>query len=163
KRVTREMEIKLEAINDDLHLTRERPELARTGSKSTHQATIFYDSHETGLKKHGFTLRVRSIAGKFVQPVKSITEGAGLVSREEVECDVTSLKPDLGCISGHPIRSLLGRKKADRLEPVIHSDVNRTSWIIDRHNDTMQVDLDHGTITAGEHCEEFAELEFELR
>jgi len=161
--VTREIELKLEVDPDDLPLVREDPVLARTESKSNHQVTVYYDTRETKLKKRGFTLRVRSIAGKFFQAVKPVTGSAGLVSREEIECEVPSLKPNLECLSGHPVRSILSGQKTGRLEAVIHSDVNRTSWTIDRRNGSMQVDLDHGTITAGEHCEEFAELEFELR
>jgi inorganic triphosphatase YgiF len=161
--VTREIELKLEIDPDDLPLVRQDSFLAGTESHSDHQVTVYYDTPETRLKKHGLTLRVRSVGGKFIQTVKPMTESVGLVSREEIECEVTSLKPDLGWLSDHPIRTLLSRQKGHQLKPVIRSDVNRTSWTIDRRNGSMQVDLDHGTITANKHSEEFAELEFELR
>ncbi len=161
--MAREIELKLEVDPDDLPLVRQDPFLARAESHSNHQVTVYYDTPETRLKKHGLTLRVRSVGGKFIQTVKPVTDSVGLLSREEMECEVRSLEPDLGWLSDHPIHSLLRDQKRDRLEPVICSDVNRTSWQIDRRNGSMQVDLDHGTITAGEHSEEFAELEFELR
>lgn len=162
--MAREIELKLEVDPDDLALVRQVPLLADSASRTDHQVTLYYDTPETVLKKHGFTLRVRSVGGKFIQTVKPMSDAVGLLSREEIECEVKSDKPDLSGLDGHPIRSLLSRHKAKHLEPMIRSDVTRTSWHIDRRhgNASMQVDLDHGTITAGEHCEEFAELELEL-
>jgi inorganic triphosphatase YgiF len=161
--MSREIELKLEVDPDDLPLVRQAPLLAAAEFRSNHQVSVYYDTPETRLKKHGFTLRVRSVGGKFIQTVKPMTGSVGLISREEIECEVASLKPDLEWLSDLPIHALLTHGKADQLEPVICCEVNRTSWQIDRRNGSMQIDLDHGTVTAGEHCEEFAELEFELR
>ncbi|HEY4070784.1 MAG TPA: CHAD domain-containing protein [Sphingomicrobium sp.] len=162
--MSREIELKLEVDPDELPLVRQDPFLAAAESRTDHQVTLYYDTRETALKKHGFTLRVRSVGGKFIQTVKPLTDSVGLVSREEIESEVGSEKPDLSVLEGHPIHALLTRGKAHKLEPMIRSDVNRTSWIIDRRhgNASMQVDLDFGTITAGDRCEEFAEIEFEL-
>lgn len=161
--MSREIELKLELDPDDLPLVRQDPFLASAESHTCHQVTVYYDTPETLLRKHGFTLRVRSVGGKFIQTVKPATDSVGLVSREEIESELRSEKPDVRRLLGHPVHALLARHKRNRLEAVIHSDVTRTSWALDRHGGSIQVDLDHGTITAGEHCEEFAELEFELR
>jgi inorganic triphosphatase YgiF len=161
--MSREIELKLEVDPDDLPLVRQDPLLVRTESRSSHQVSVYYDTPETRLRKHGFTLRVRSVGQKFIQTVKPVTESVGLVSREEMECEVSSLEPDLAWLSDHPIHGLLTHGRASQLEPVICCDVNRTSWEIDHRNGRMQIDLDHGTVTAGEHSEEFAEIEFELR
>jgi triphosphatase len=160
--MTQEIELKLEVEPDSLALVHQDPTLARSQSHSAQQVTIYYDTPETKLKKHGFTLRVRSAGGKFVQTVKPITDSVGLVAREEIEFEVRSLKPDLKPLLDHPIHRLLGKGGTKSLKPQIRSDVNRTSWQLDRRNGRMQIDLDHGNITAGGHCEEFAELEFEL-
>lgn len=157
-----EIELKLEVDHGDLPMVRQDPLLADSESHSSHQVTVYYDTPETRLKKHGFTLRVRSVGGNFVQTVKPITDNVGLVSREEIESRVESLKPDLAWLSNHPIHDILGGGEADRLEEVIRCDVNRTSWSIDRRNGRMQIDLDDGRISAGERTREFAELEFEL-
>jgi inorganic triphosphatase YgiF len=161
-RVSTEIELKLEVDPDDLPVVRQDPLLSSTESCSSHQVTVYYDTPETRLKKHGFTLRVRSVGGGFIQTVKPITDSVGLISREEIESEVASLKPDLTSLSNHPIHALLNAKGADGLEEVIRSEVNRTTWQIDRRNGRIQIDLDHGTISAGERCAEFAELEFEL-
>lgn len=159
----REIELKLEIDPDDLPLVRQDPLLARGKSRSTHQITIYYDTPDTKLKKHGYTLRVRSVDDKFIQTVKKLNAMVGLVSREEIECEVASLKPDLGLLHQHPLHALLGKGAEGRLEPLIVSDVDRTIWLLRDGHEHLEVDLDHGTISAGEHSEEFAELEFELR
>ena len=159
----REIELKLEVNPDDLPLVRQYPLLARAPSRSVHQITVYYDTPETKLKKHGLTLRVRSAGGKFVQTVKASSDTVGLVSREEIECEVPSLKPDLSLLEPHPLHALLPKGKDGQLVPMIVSDVDRTSWQLKENGEHIQVDLDHGTISAGEHRGEFAELEFELR
>jgi inorganic triphosphatase YgiF len=84
------------------------------------------------------------------------------MTREEIECDVASIEPELGSLRGHPIHHVLGSRGAKRLKPVIRSEVERTSWVIDARNGHMRADLDSGAISAGARSEEFAELEFEL-
>lgn len=158
-----EIELKLEVDPDDLPMVRQMPLLANTESHSNHQVTVYYDTAKTVLQKHGFTLRVRSVAGRFFQTVKPVTDNVGLVSREEIECEVGSLKPDLESLKEHPIHAILGDDESDALQEQIHSDVTRTSWLIDASTARIQVDLDHGTIMAGERSAPFAELEFELR
>ncbi|HEV2593991.1 MAG TPA: CHAD domain-containing protein [Sphingomicrobium sp.] len=159
----REIEIKLEVDPDDLPLVRQYPVLARIPSRSVHQITVYYDTPETRLKKHGLTLRVRSAGGKFIQTLKGGSETVGLVSREEIECEVPSLKPDLSLLKPHPLHALLAAGLDEHLEPTIVSDVDRTTWLLNADGEHIQVDLDYGTISAGEHSAEFAELEFELR
>lgn len=158
-----EIELKLDIDPDDLPMVRQMPLLANTESHSKHQVTVYYDTAKTALQKHGFTLRVRSVDGRFIQTVKSATDSVGLVSREEFECEVGSLKPDIEAVKEHPIHSLLGNGEPGDLQELIYSDVTRTSWLIDTSTAQIQVDLDHGTIMAGERSGEFAELEFELR
>ena len=160
--MTLEIELKLEIDPRDLQLIGQDPFLAGAESRSNQQLTIYYDTPETKLKKHGFTLRVRSAGGRFTQTIKPISDSVGLVAREEIECEVASIQPDLGSLSRHPFRALLDNGELDRLQPIVRSDVNRTSWKLDRANGQVQIDLDHGTVSAGERSDEFAELEFEL-
>ena len=158
-----EIELKLEVDPSDLPMVRQMPLLANTESHSTHQVTVYYDTPKTSLHKHGFTLRVRQSDGRFIQTVKPVTDSVGLVSREEFECEVKSLKPDLAVLREHPVHAILANGDAGSLQELIHSDVTRTSWLIDTSTARIQVDLDHGTIIAEERSTAFAELEFELR
>lgn len=158
-----EIELKLEVDPDDLPLVRQAPALARTESHSSHQVTVYYDTPKTILRKHGFTLRVRSANGRFVQTVKPVTETVGLVSREEIETEVETLAPDIETLKEHPIHALLGSDGSASLREWIRSDVTRTTWLIDTSTAQIEVDLDYGMLMADERCAEFAELEFELR
>ena len=160
--MAQEIELKLEVDPDSLPLVRQDPILTHAESQSVDQVTVYYDTPETKLKKHGFTLRVRNVGDRFIQTVKPLTESVGLLSREEIEFEVKSLKPDLRQLSDHPIHRLLVKGDSKRLKPVVRCDVNRTSWQVDRRNGRMRIDLDYGLVTAAERTEEFAELEFEL-
>lgn len=157
-----EIELKLEVDPADLPLVLQDPILAKRESHSGHQVTVYYDTPETALKKHGFTLRVRSTGDAFVQTIKPITDRVGFLSREEIDSEVSSIRPDLSQLAQHPIHALVG-DGTELLEEKVRSDVKRTSWIIERGNGQIQVDLDLGTITANERCVDFAEVEFELR
>ena len=158
-----EIELKLEVDPDDLPLVRQDSLLANAESHSIHQVTVYYDTPETDLKKGGFTLRVRSANGRFVQTVKPMTDAVGFLAREEIETEVSSISPDLSALEQHPIHALIPNGDAHSLKPLIRSEVNRTTWQVDRGNGRIQVDLDHGSIMAGERCATFAEIEFELR
>ena len=160
--VSQEIELKLEVDPDELALVREYPLLARSESHTDHQLTIYYDTPETKLKKHGLTLRVRSTAKGFIQTVKPIADQVGLMSREEIESDVASMEPEIDRLTGHPIHTLLDRRDCKHLEPLVRCDVNRTSWHIDAKNGRFRVELDHGTVSAGKRSRPFAEIEFEL-
>ncbi|MFL6736314.1 MAG: CHAD domain-containing protein [Sphingomonas sp.] len=160
--MSHEIELKLEVDPDNVLLVRQDPIFARAESHSRDQVTVYYDTPETKLKKHGFTLRVRHAGDRFIQTLKSISDRVGLVAREEIEFEVGALKPDLRQLLDHPVHRLLAKGEAKRLKPIIRCDVNRTSWQIEARGGRMQADFDHGCITAGERSEEFAELEFEL-
>ena len=157
-----EIELKLEIDPGDLPLVRQNPLLAAAESHSSHQVTLYYDTPETVLKKHGLTLRVRSADGHFIQTIKGATNRVGLVSREEIECEVASLKPDLAALPEHPIHAVMTNCDG-ALREVIRSEVERTSWLVDFGNGRIQLDLDSGTMIAGKRSTEFAELELELR
>lgn len=157
-----EIELKLEVDPDDLPIIRQMPLLANTESHSSHQVTIYYDTPKTALHKHGFTLRVRSAEGRFIQTIKPVTDSVGLVSREEIEFEVRSLKPDVELLKDHPIHALIRGREPSSLQELIRSDVTRTTWLLNTGTARIQVDLDHGTIVAGERSAPFAELEFEL-
>lgn len=160
--LTREIELKLEVDPGDLPLIGHDPLIGGAKAHVNHQVTVYYDTPETRLKNHAFTLRVRSADGKFIQTVKPVTDNAGLLSRDEVECEVASLKPDLSHLRDHPIHRLLTDSQAISLKEISRSEVNRTSWQVDLRNGRLEIDLDDGIISSGKRRQAFAELEFEL-
>lgn len=162
QRLAQEIELKLEIDPDNVPLLLENPLFARTETRSVDQVTIYYDTSGTVLKKHGFTLRVRQVDGHFIQTIKPVTSSVGLLSREEIECEVPTIAPDLIELSSHPIAELLDGAGPKQLLPFVRCDVRRTRTVIERGHGRIQVDLDHGTITAEKRSQEFAEVEFEL-
>lgn len=160
--LSQEIELKLEVDPDNVPLLFDDPLFARTDTRSIEQLTIYYDTPETQLKKHGFTLRVRKVDGRFVQTVKPITGSIGLLARQEIECDVPTMEPDLGGLSSHPVAALVNGSESKQLVPVVRCDVTRTTTTLERGHGRIQVDLDRGTISADERSQEFAEVEFEL-
>ena len=50
-----------------------------------------------------------------------------------------------------------------KVEPVVCSDVERTTWLIDRDGSVIEAALDSGTVSAGDEEAKFHELELELR
>lgn len=158
--MTQEIELKLEIDPDNVPLLLQDPLFAKAETQSADQLTIYYDTPKTVLRKHGFTLRVRSSRGRFTQTVKPLTDSVGFMSREEIESEVATMAPDLGALADHPVTALLER--SDELEPIARCDVSRTSAVLERGHGRIQLDFDRGTISAGNRTREFAEIEFEL-
>ena len=156
--MAQEIELKLEVDPADLLVLLQDPFLA-DNAQSIDQVTTYYDTPETALKKHGYTLRVRRANGRCMQTVKPSSDAVGLMSREEIEFEITGTKPDLQSLSDHPIAAFV---KGKELQPLIRSDVTRTSSELDLGGSRIRFDLDRGSLTAGKRREEFAEAELEL-
>lgn len=156
-----EVELKLEVDRDSARWVKQHPVLAPAGCRSQYQLTIYYDSPGGVLRRHGYSLRVRSAGGRFVQTVKPMTASAGLFARDEWETEVGSIEPDLGKLAP-PLMNPALAGKLDRLGPIVRTEVERTSWQLHRGNSKLQVDLDEGAMQAGGRSQDFSELEFEL-
>ena len=148
-----EIELKLEIDPQDAGKLPIPPD-----ARTREQTTIYYDTADQALRRHGYTLRVRGADGSFVQTIKPVTASAGLVSRPEFEQKVSSIQPDRSRPSGTPLDDL----PLDELEQVMRSLVRRTSWIIEVGGSRIQADLDEGEMTADGRTRRFDELELEL-
>ncbi|MBA2770535.1 MAG: CHAD domain-containing protein, partial [Sphingomonas sp.] len=157
-----EIELKLEVDLKSVARIKRHPLLKHVASRSTPQLTIYYDTASGALGKHGYSLRVRSARGGFVQTVKPIIESAGLFARDEWESPVASIKPDLGKLAGLPLEPLSRSGKLRKLSPVVRSEMERVSWRLDRNGSEIQLDLDSGLIEAGGRSQGLCELELEL-
>lgn len=160
--VTREIELKLEIAPGDVVRLRRHPLLDPAGANAQPQLTVYYDTPAGGLQALGFSLRVRSAGKSFVQTVKPTSDSAGLVIRDEYESAVCSIEPELDALSAGPLRSLRRAGQLDRLEPVLRSQVLRTSWTVEIGGGRVRFDLDEGEMTAGGAAQRFNELELEL-
>lgn len=158
--VTREIELKLEIAPGDIARLRHHPLLEAETARTQAQLTVYYDTPAEALKTAGFSLRVRRAGKTFVQTVKPVSDSAGLVMRDEFESPVAAITPDLAALAAGPLGALIG--ELDRLEPILRSQVERTSWQVDIGGSRIQLDLDAGEMTAGGNVQRFDELELEL-
>ncbi len=130
-----------------------------------HQITTYHDTPDSLLRAAGLTLRIRDENGDFVQNVKSRDAGTGLASsRLEWEWPVTNGAPDVGKLTGVAELAALAENIADRLEPVIVTDVWRTRRLLELDNGTeAEASLDIGSIVSGDKSEPVCEMELELK
>lgn len=158
----REIELKFELSSEHVPLVRKLPVLARPPARAESQLTVYYDSRKGNVRKSGFSLRVRSGDGGFVQTVKPLDSGAALFARDEWEQKVGSIEPDVGALADTPLCDLVQSGGLKKLVPVIRSEVRRTSWRLNHKSSVIAVDLDEAAMVAGGASDGFTELELEL-
>ncbi|HUE79426.1 MAG TPA: CHAD domain-containing protein [Sphingomicrobium sp.] len=160
--VNSEVELKLDVDPKRVRRLKRHALLNGAAGRSTPHLTVYYDTAKGALRKHGYSLRVRSANGGFVQTVKPLIETAGLFARDEWESPVDSIEPDLDRLAGLPLESLWRAGKLAKLRPVVRSEVQRTSWRLMAGDSALQVDMDDGEISGGGHSRRLCELELEL-
>jgi inorganic triphosphatase YgiF len=154
-----EIELKLEIAPDATErLIADRPWLNASDCRSERQLTVYYDTPDFQLRKAGYSLRVRSIGERFVQTLKSLDSGAGMFDRGEWEWDIEAPEPDLDRLESTPVADL----QTSKVEPVIRSEVDRTTCRVDQEGSELEVDLDLGTISAAAREMPVSEFEVEL-
>lgn len=161
--MAQEIELKFELMSEHVAFLHELPILAPAPARAEPQLTVYYDSPKGNVRKHGFSLRVRSADGGFVQTVKPLDAGAALFAREEWEGKVGSIEPDEDSLVFTPLSDLVREGRLKKLVPVIRSEVRRTSWRLEHNQSEIAVDLDEGTMVADGTSDNFTELELELR
>ncbi len=160
--MAQEIELKFELKSEHVALLHTLPILASAPSSAADQLTVYYDSPKGNVRKHGFSLRVRSAEDGFVQTVKPLDSGAGLFAREEWERKVGSIEPDKDALADTPLSDLVQAGRLKKLAPVIRSEVRRTSWRLEHEASEIAVDLDEGAMVADGTSDSFTELELEL-
>ena len=131
--------------------------------KSQRLVTTYYETPEKDLARRGLTLRVRRDNDKRIQTVKAVGESGVADSRGEWEWPVESATPDLRLLKDAPIADLLADVSEDRLEPIVVTDVVRTTQNLEVNGGLVEAALDLGSIVAGEAKQDIRELELKLR
>ncbi len=125
--------------------------------------TTYFDTPSEALRARGFTLRVRKAASKRIQTLKSEGDGALAAERGEWEWSITGDRPDLGLLQETPVSDRLPPLSADDLQPIIVSDVVRTTQRLRLENGTIvEAAFDRGDIVVGDSKAPICELELEL-
>lgn len=144
-------------------LTRLKPNLRSRGVKRVLRS-IYFDTAERDLAKRGMALRIREIGRKRIQTLKVPENGAlGLQSFRELETELSGDAPSLAMLSDRALARELRQEVWPRLQPVFHTDFERTSWRLPYRHSEIEVSWDRGRIRAGDREEPIHELEIELK
>ncbi|HEX4737132.1 MAG TPA: CYTH domain-containing protein [Allosphingosinicella sp.] len=122
-----EFELKLELDPRDAGDLRRHPLLAGAEASTRAQCSTYFDTRKNALRKAGYSLRVRSSGGKYVQTVKRTSAGAGLFNRPEWEVPVEHDRPDAAAIAETPVGEIIGADRVGKLVPVVESASNARS------------------------------------
>ncbi|MDT9600497.1 CYTH and CHAD domain-containing protein [Sphingosinicella rhizophila] len=158
----REVELKLEV--GDAGALKTHPLLRDRTCKVQAQSTIYYDTGKGALGRAGFSLRVRSSEGKFIQTIKySRGNAAGIFDRPEWETKIAGPDVDFDAIAQTPLSGVLTKRIRGDLRPLVTCDVERTIWILSVDGSEIEASLDEGKVRGGDKEQRLCELELELR
>jgi triphosphatase len=164
-----ETELKLQlppSIPDfDSHqvLSRLTPSLRTRGIKKMLR-NVYFDTAERDLAKRGMALRVREIGRKRIQTLKVPSNGTvGLQSFRELEAELAGNLPELARVGDRALQRELRTDVWPRLQPVFHTDFERTSWLVPYRGSEIELSWDRGRIRAGDREEPIHEIEIELK
>jgi len=160
--MSEETELKLDLAAGAEAAVRSSPLLSGAPTRTKRQLSIYFDTPGRKLAKQGCTLRLRLVEEQWIQTVKLTTAAGGLFERSEWEWAVAGDRPELKRLAEVPVELGSPDKLARKLEPTLQSEVERTSWQVDAEGSRVQVDLDVGTLTAGNNSTRVEEVEFEL-
>jgi inorganic triphosphatase YgiF len=127
--------------------------------------SVYYDTLDQWLSRHGMALRVRRIGRKRIQTLKAPVPGPdGLQNFQEIEAEIASDRPQLAAITDTKLVRRLEREKVwRRLRPVFETKFQRTAFLIARDNATIEMAIDQGSIIAGGRRRPLSEIELELK
>jgi len=161
-----EIELKLLAPHGTLERLREMPIIvqhARSRGAVRRLETVYYDTPERLLFKHGMSLRVRRSGKQFIQTLKFLPDMAQPLARRQWEAPVDGAAPDLARLPidevGDPVTTLA----EDALVPVFATKVRRYARLLDLPGASVEIAFDEGTIEAGGRQEGLSEIELELK
>jgi triphosphatase len=144
-------------------LTRLKPNLRSRGVKKVLR-NVYFDTAERDLAKRGMALRIREIGRKRIQTLKVPENGAlGLQSFRELEAELLDDVPSLAKLGDRALERELRLEVWPRLQPVFHTNFERTSWRLPYRGSEIEVSWDRGSIRAGDREEPIHELEIELK
>ena len=158
---TPEIELKFQVKPEDLARVREHQGVAGSASL-TNLRSVYFDTPNHYLRRHGLTLRVRTGGERITQTVKR-QDGQRLFDRDEWEAAVENEVPDSSKWAGTPLAKLLKPKRVRRLTPVFVTTVERASQVCEGAAGQVEVSVDQGEISAGDLRQPINEVEFELK
>jgi hypothetical protein len=96
-----EVELKLELPPSALPQFRKLPLIRalQASAKRSSQVSVYFDSDQQKLRRHGLVLRVRRIGDRYIQTIKA-TQNSNILTRDEWESEIADGQPDLAQARG---------------------------------------------------------------
>lgn len=160
-----ELELKLDAAPRDIGLLKAvvLPLLAASRPTTHHLVSVYFDTPRQGLRKQGYSLRLRFDGDRRVQTIKaSRGAGVGLFDRSEWETEVKGYGIDCDAIRQTPLHAALLNERHP-LAPVFETVIDRTVWRLRQGASMVEVAVDEGRIVAGDRTCPITEVELELK
>lgn len=166
------------ATETELKLAVEPADLARLGkslllaaasrSKPTLRSvySVYYDTPERDLARRGMALRLRKVAGRWVQTLKTAgTAQAGLHSRGEFEANTAAQLLNFVALAATPAQEVFADPDLRmRLQPLFVTEFKRSTRMVEIHpGELAELCIDRGTITSGARQDPISEIELELK
>lgn len=155
-----ETELKFVLGAGDLRRLAKHPLFAAEAMRRS-MTSVYYDTAAFDLHKARVSLRVRRVAGRFVQTVKRLRLG-DVFDRDEWETNVRRQAFDAQALEGTPVAKLL-RKTDGAVVPVFRTTFSRQVRTIPYGGAVIEAAVDRGRVQAGAAVMPLAELEIELK
>ncbi len=137
------------------------PRDANRSVRSEDQISVYFDTDQLKLHKHGLTLRVRRIDDHYVQTIKAVD--GSLFERGEWESKIDGDRPDMKAARGTALQPLIGKNLQDELRPVFETCVRRNIYPLKAKDYEIMLTIDRGSIDTGESTLTLHEAELELK
>ena len=161
-----EIELKLLAPQGALEQLREMPVIvqhARNRGAFRRLETVYYDTPERLLFRHGMSLRVRRSGKHFIQTLKLLPNAGQPLTRRQWEAPVDNVTPDLARLPADEVGDPVTTLTNDALVPVFATRVRRHARQLDLPDASVEIAFDEGTIEADGRQEALSEIELELK
>jgi triphosphatase len=159
-----EIELKLLIHPDDAPALRRHPLLRAAKPVVRRLLSVYFDTPDLFLRRRAVALRVRRVAGRWVQTVKSEgTVQGGLHQRPEWEAAVAKGEPDLSRVADPDLRATLSKAEARGLQPAFTTAFRRTAWMLSFAGSQIELSLDQGEVSADAGSLPISEIELELK
>ncbi|NNM58718.1 MAG: CYTH domain-containing protein [Legionellales bacterium] len=163
-----ELEIKLAISDAAIVLLKQHPMLQKPMCPSSKRRLIstYFDTPDKQLRKQGYALRIRQDEGLFTQTLKGrATAQFGLTARNEWEWPLEQFALDFSLIPVPELKTMFSDSNVMQyFSPRFTTDFIREAWDIELSDQTLiEVALDRGIISVGEHSSPIQELELELK
>lgn len=164
-----ETELKLAIAAADVARLARSPLLAaasRSRASTRTVYSVYYDTPEQDLVRLGMALRLRRVAGRWVQTLKTAgTAQAGLHQRGEFEAPAAMQWLNVAALAATPAAEFFADPQLRaRLQPQFVTQFKRTLRLVEIHpGELAEFCIDRGTITAGTRQCPISEIELELK